>query len=209
MAEHRTVALPMTAEIARELKLGEMIYVNGRIAATAGIPTHERIIDYLDRGQPLPVDLERAAFFHLGSFSRETNGQMEVVYMNPTTSTRFNSVMPRIIRSLNLSCVGGKGGLDHKSAAALREVGGVYLSFLGGGCPILSDAIRGVVDVAWPDMISHYRIAVLEVSRLGPLTVAIDAHGNSLYDNLSRNAEARRAEILENLARARAQSSNP
>ena len=52
--------------------------------------------------------------------------------MNPTTSTRFNPFMPRFIRHFGLRAVGGKGGLDAASAAAMREVGCVYLSFLGG-----------------------------------------------------------------------------
>ena len=199
----RTIALPMTPEVARSLKLGEMIYLDGQINATAGIPTHARILDCLDRGEPLPVDLNRAAFFHLGSYSEEKDGQFDVLYMNPTTSTRFNPVMPRIIRELDLSCVGGKGGLDAECARALKEVGGVYLSFLGGGCPLLSASIRRVVKVAWQDMISHYRLVVLEVERLGPLTVAIDADGNSLYDNLADDAQARRADVLAKLAAAR------
>lgn len=203
MSEFRTITLPMTEDVARSLKLGEMIYLEGEINATAGIPTHARILDCLDKDVALPVDLNRAAFFHLGSYSEEKDGEFDVLYMNPTTSTRFNPVMPRIIRELNLSCVGGKGGLDANSAAALKEVGGVYLSFLGGGCPLLSDAIRRVVHVAWQDMISHYRLVVLEVEKLGPLTVAIDANGNSLYDNLAEDAAARRGKVLEKLANAR------
>ena len=205
MTEPRTITLPMTPEVARSLTLGEMIYLDGQITATAGIPTHARILDYLDRGDALPVDLKRAAFFHLGSYSEERDGTLDVLYMNPTTSTRFNDVMPRIIRELGLACVGGKGGLSAPSAAALRDVGGVYLSFLGGGCPLLSDAIKRVVDVAWQDMISHYRLVVLEVARLGPLTVAIDAQGRSLYDDLAHEAQTRRGEILAKLAQDRAQ----
>jgi fumarate hydratase subunit beta len=203
MTDFRTITLPMTPEVARSLNLGEMVYLEGEINATAGIPTHARILDYLDRGEDLPVDLNRAAFFHLGSYSEEKDGEFDVLYMNPTTSTRFNPVMPRIIRELNLACVGGKGGLDAECARALKDVGGVYLSFLGGGCPLLSASIRRVVKVAWQDMISHYRLVVLEVERLGPLTVAIDAEGNSLYDNLANDAQVRRADILAKLTAAR------
>jgi fumarate hydratase subunit beta len=204
MEKLRTVQLPMTQDVARDLKLGEGIYLDGQIVATAGIPTHARILDFIERGEDLPVDLNRAAFFHLGSLSQELeNGDLDVLYMNPTTSTRFNPVMPTLIKSLNLSCVGGKGGLDHNSAEALQVAGGVYLSFLGGGCPLISDSIKRVVEVAWQDMISHYRLVVLEVEQIGPLTVAIDAHGNSLYDQLSEGALEKRDDILAQLAVAR------
>ena len=60
----------------------------------------------------------------------------------------------------------------------------MYLSFLGGGCPLLSEAITDVVSVHWTDLIAHFRLVTLRVAGLGPLTVGIDAHGNSLYDTL-------------------------
>ena len=124
--------------------------------------------------------------------------------MNPTTSTRFNALMPRLIRTFGLRAVGGKGGLDRACADAMKDAGCVYLSFLGGGAPILSDAIKRVVTVEWNDLIAHYRLVKLEVARLGPLTVAIDAHGNTLYDNLQAEAKQKLPEILAELNRARA-----
>src|SRR5690606_35672760 len=130
----------------------------------------------------------------------------EILYMNPTTSTRFNDLMPRIIRHFGLRCIGVKGGLDAECAKALGEVGGVYLSFLGGGAPIISSAIRRIRQVAWDDLISHYRLVELEVEALGPLTVAIDARGNSLYRNIDDSASQKRAAILEQLAQRRANS---
>ena len=67
----RILQLPLTEEAVRSLALGDMVYLTGEIVITAGIPTHERIIDYLDRGEALPIDLTHAAFFHLGSFNQE------------------------------------------------------------------------------------------------------------------------------------------
>ncbi|MGL4291424.1 MAG: hypothetical protein ACRCVA_34055, partial [Phreatobacter sp.] len=61
-----------------------------------------------------------------------------------------------------------------------------------------------VVSVSWNDMISHYRIVKLRVAQLGPLTVAIDAHGNSLYDTLQDEAEKAMPAILDGLRVARA-----
>ena len=199
----RRVTLPMDRATAETLKLGEMVLVDGTIKLTAGIPTHGRILDGLRSNNPPPIDLAGAAFFHLGSFSRDTEDGMEVLYMNPTTSTRFNPIMPEIIRHYRLCAVGGKGGLDAECARALGEVGGVYLSFLGGGAPIHSAAIRKIVKVAWEDLIPHYRLVEMEVEALGPLTVAIDAHGNSLYDQLADGARDRRQEILDRMAAER------
>lgn len=202
-SEPRRLQLPISRKEAESLKLGEMVLLDGPMVATAGIPTHKRIIDGIRSGEAPPIDLNDAAFFHLGSLSRETENGMEILYMNPTTSTRFNDVMPEIIRHFNLRCVGGKGGLDAESAKALHDVGGVYLSFLGGGAPLLSASIKRIINVAWKDMISHYRLVSIEVSALGPLTVAIDAHGNSLYDQIADSAQSQRSEILARMKAAR------
>jgi fumarate hydratase subunit beta len=200
---HR-LQLPLTEEAVRELRAGDMVILDGEIIITAGLPTHQRIAEYLDQGKKLPVEFRGATLFHLGSYSRDTEHGFEVLYMNPTTSTRFNPIMPRLIRELGVRAVGGKGGLDAASVATMQEVGCVYLSFLGGGAPLLSDAIKQVVSVHWDDLVSHYRLVTLRVEELGPLTVGIDAHGGSLYGSLQETARARMPEIMAELARARA-----
>lgn len=199
----KTVTLPATVDDVRALRLGDSVLLNGEIVITAGLPTHDRIVRCIDGHEELPFDLKGAAFFHLGSYNREVDGRFEVLYLNPTTSTRFNPVMPKLIRSLDLRMVGGKGGLDRASAEAMRDAGCVYLSFIGGGATVFSRAVREVSAVGWNDMISHYRLVKLTVEALGPLTVAIDAHGNSIYDRLHDDAEARLSGILEDLKRAR------
>lgn len=192
---HR-LRLPLTEDAVRSLRAGDLVILDGEMTITAGLPTHDRIQRHLDAGIPLPVDLAGGALFHLGSYSRDGDAGFEVLYMNPTTSTRFNGYMPGFIRRLGLRAVGGKGGLDRACAQAMQEAGCVYLSFLGGGCPLLSDAIRSVVSVHWTDLIAHFRLVTLRVEALGPLTVGIDAHGASLYDTLQDAAAARMPAIM-------------
>ncbi|MBC9176065.1 fumarate hydratase C-terminal domain-containing protein [Pseudoroseomonas ludipueritiae] len=207
--EIRRLRLPLDVEEVRSLRAGEMVLLSGDIILTAGLPTHKRIEEYLDAGKDLPLGLHGQTLFHLGSYSRDAaDGGLEVLYINPTTSTRFNSYMPRFIRHFGLRMVGGKGGLDAASAAAMKDVGCVYLSFVGGGSPLLSDAVKGVVSVHWPDLIAHFRLVKLRVEDLGPLTVGIDAHGNSLYDSLQQQAADRMPEIMAGLAARRA-ATNP
>ncbi|WP_426959183.1 fumarate hydratase C-terminal domain-containing protein [Muricoccus radiodurans] len=201
----RRIRLPLSEADTLSLRAGDMVMLDGEIVITAGLPTIGRLLECLDGQRELPRPLTGAGVFHLGSYSRETEeGGFEVLYMNPTTSTRFNHLMPKLIRGFGLRAVGGKGGLDAGCVAAMKETGCVYLSFVGGGAPLLSDAIRRVVRVDWSDLVSHYRMVTLEVEALGPVTVGIDAHGNSLYGSLSEEAEARMPEIMAGLAEARA-----
>jgi fumarate hydratase subunit beta len=202
MQIHR-LTLPLGEDDVRAMRAGDMVYLEGEIVITAGLPTHQRIVEYLDAGKALPTDFEGGTLFHLGSYSREVDGRYEVLYMNPTTSTRFNGYMPNLIRRLGVRAVGGKGGLDRNSAEAMKERGCVYLSFLGGGAALHSAAIKAVVSVDWPDLIFQYRLVRLRVEGLGPLTVAIDAHGASLYDELQAQAADRLPHILEEMSRER------
>ncbi|POF32190.1 fumarate hydratase C-terminal domain-containing protein [Roseibium marinum] len=197
VTEHE-LTLPLSHEAAQKLNLGDFVYLTGEIFATAGLPTHDRLLKCLEGAEPLPFDMSGSALFHLGSLNEEAeDGSLSIVYMNPTTSTRFNRHMPRLIPGLGLRATGGKGGLDAACARAMAENGCVYLSFLGGGAPIITAGIRKVTGIGWPEMISHYRIARIEVERLGPLTVGIDARGNSIYDRTSKESLEKRASILD------------
>lgn len=200
---HR-LPFPLRADDARSLHAGDQVIIDGEIVITAGMPTHERLLGCLEGREPMPMDLHGVSLFHLGSYSREVDGRFDVLYLNPTTSTRFNPFMPRLLDGFHWHAVGGKGGLDARSAEALQRVGGVYLSFLGGGCTLLSQAIRQVVEVGWSDMLTHYRLVRLRVEGLGPATVAIDAHGRSLYDEERSSVRMRLPAILAEMDEARA-----
>lgn len=190
--------LPLEAATVRALAVGDLVTLTGDITVSIGLPTHRRMAEDLAAGRPLPLDLSGGAFFHLSAYIRDAAREgdaPQALYMNPSTSTRYNQYMPTIIRSQGLRLVGGKGGLDAASVQAMQEAGCAYLSFLGGGCTLLSRAIRGVVSSHWNEYISQFRLVTLRVEELGPATVAIDAHGNSVYDSLLRSTRSRLPEI--------------
>jgi fumarate hydratase subunit beta len=200
MNDLRRIRLPMTPDEARTLRAGDVVLLDGEIVISAGLPTHQRLLEAADKGTPPPMEIAGGSLLHLGSYSQDTaHGGLEVLYMNPTTSTRFNALMPRLIRHYGLTAVGGKGGLDAGCVEAMREVGCVYLSILGGGAPLHTTAIRAVREVACPDLPAHYRLVRLAVEGLGPVTVGIDAHGDSVFQTLQDGARARLPAILARL----------
>lgn len=201
-ATHR-LSMPLSETQVRSLRTGDLVYLSGELIMTAGLPTHQRMLDYVARHEALPIDVTGQVLLQFGGYQREVDGRMEVRYINPTTSTRFNPYMPRLIRGLGLRAVGGKGGLDAASARAMQEEGCVYLSFPGGGCTLYSNSIRDVVAVEWKDLLLHYRLTKLRVENLGPGTVGIDAHGNSLYDSIQAQAQQRLPQILAALKASR------
>ncbi len=197
--------LPLEASEVRQLAVGDMVLISGDITISIGLPTHQRMVNDLEAGLPLPLDLRGGAFFHLSSYIRDGVGDegAQALYMNPSTSTRYNVYMPALIRSLGLRLVGGKGGLDTASVSAMQEAGCAYLSFLGGGCTLLSESIERVVSSHWNEYISQFRLVTLRVRELGPATVAIDARDNSVYEGLRARARDRLPAIREELNRSR------
>jgi fumarate hydratase subunit beta len=201
--DYRRVQLPLSRETARDLKLGEVVVLDGEIAATIGLPTHKRILEYIAAGEPLPLDLG-GALFHLSICSEARDGGFDPLYVNPTTSTRFNAMLPSIIRTFDLHALSGKGGLGEDCVRAMRDTGCVYFSMVGGSSTLLSRGVKEILITAWDDLIMQFRLTRVRLEGFGPLTVAIDAHGNSLYENLSQTARERMPDILARLNAGRA-----
>lgn len=201
----RALRLPLDAAAVRALAVGDAVTLSGEITISIGLPAHARLAEDVRAGRAPPVDLRGGAFFHLSAYVVDGSGGAapRALYMNPSTSTRYNPFMPDIIRGLGLRLAGGKGGLDAASVAAMREAGCAYLSFLGGGATLLSESIRAVVATHWNEYISQFRLTTLRVENLGPAIVAIDAHGNSVYQSLREQADTRLPRILEALAAQR------
>ena len=194
---------PPFAEAIAALEIGDLVYLSGEVVVTGGLPAHKRMIEYLDKDLPLPLAMD-GVFVHLPHMIEErADGGYDIHYVNPTTSRRFDGYMPRLIRAFDLKIVGGKGGLGPDVTAAMEEKGCVYLSLLGGGSPILSEAIKEVLAVEWRDFPPHFRLSKMRVEKLGPLTVGIDARGTSIYQRLEDGARERLPAIMATLAQRR------
>lgn len=203
------LTLPLSPETARALAVGEQYLLDGEITATAGFSTHQRMVAHLEQGERLPVDIRGGAFFHMGSRCRETEDGWIPDYVNPTTSTRFDAFMPTIIRRLGLTSLGGKGGLGDAVVPVLAEAGCVYFAMPGGASPLLSRGAERRLETGWDDLIEQFRLSRFRLRAFGPVTVAIDAHGNSMFSDLRQRAEARMPEILAGLKAARTRPGEP
>ena len=193
----------MTPHTARSLRLGEQVVLEGEVTVTVGYPTIKRLLDVVEAGQEPPLPLRGAALFHMGSSCRQEGGRWVPNYVNPTTSSRFDPFMPALIRALGLTAVGGKGGMSNACAEAMREAGCVYFAMPGGASALLTEGVTERLETGWDEMIEQFRLSRFRLHAFGPVSVAIDAHGNSLYDRLQQQAAGRRAQILSDLAHAR------
>lgn len=193
-----TLQVPLTPAGSRALALGDVCLLSGEMTVTVGLPTVRRLVGCAERAEAPPVDIRGGAFMHMGICSRPhpSGTHLEPLYVNPTTSTRFDALMPTVIRHFGLTAVGGKGGLSRPSVEAMREVGCVYFAVIGGASALLSPGIESIVETGWDDLIMQFRLTRVRLSGFGPVTVAIDAHGHSLYEQLDTAARERVARVL-------------
>ncbi|WP_019178423.1 FumA C-terminus/TtdB family hydratase beta subunit [Methanomassiliicoccus luminyensis] len=187
---------PLSEEEVRSLKLGDEVSVSGTVFIGRD-EVHIRALEMHERKEPLPVDLNGGVLFHCGPIARQADGGWEIIAAGPTTSSRMNSLEPDFIEAFGIRAIIGKGGMSRPTVEAMKEHGCVYLAFPGGAAVLAAKGIREVKKVEWLDLGMPEALWVVEAEDLGPLTVAIDARGNSWYDRVDQ-------EVQRNLSAARA-----
>ncbi len=104
-----------------------------------------------------------------------------MVAVGPTTSMRMNPYQADVI-ALGPKIVIGKGGMDDTVRESLIKNEALYVVATGGCAALYVDAVKEIESVDWLDLGMPEAIWNLKVENFGPLIVAMDAHGNSLYD---------------------------
>ena len=198
MAEHH-LELPLDEATVRGLGLGDMVYISGTFV-TARDEAHIHALEMAERGEPLPFEFEGAAVFHCGPIMRDLGeGRWEMVAAGPTTSSRMNNLEPQFLRRFGPRAIIGKGGMSRPTVDAMQEVGAVYLAITGGAAVVAARGVREVSGVHWYELGMPEALWVLEGDRFGPMTVAIDAHGNSLFEAVDSQVERNVVSIEERL----------
>jgi fumarate hydratase subunit beta len=175
---------PVTNEMIKSLVMGDQVLVNG-IIYTARDSAHKRLMELLEAGQELPVDLKGQILYYVGP-SPARPGRV-IGAAGPTTSTRMDVYTPTLLK-LGLKAMIGKGKRGPEVIAALQEYTAVYLGATGGAGALISKCIKAAEVVAFPDL-GPEAIHRLEVEDF-PTIVINDCHGGDLYD-LGRREFAR------------------
>jgi tartrate/fumarate subfamily iron-sulfur-dependent hydro-lyase beta chain len=162
------------------LNLGDVVYITGTVY-TARDKAHQKA---LTEGK-FPGDIRRGVIFHSGPLAKKEKDSWKMIAIGPTTSSRLNSLEPEFIEKFGIAAIIGKGGMDKKVAEAMKGKA-VYLAMTGGCAATAASHIRKVKSVEWIELGEPEAVWVLEAEKLGPLIVAIDAKGNSIYDEVNK-----------------------
>ncbi|UCH88959.1 MAG: fumarate hydratase C-terminal domain-containing protein [Thermoplasmata archaeon] len=198
MSEY-SLDLPLTEDAVRKLQVGDSVVLNGEFY-TARDEAHSHALDHFQKNEPLPVDLNGAAVFHCGPIVKKLDGdKWELVAAGPTTSSRMNTLEPQFIESFKVRAIIGKGGMSKPTVEAMQKFGCVYLALTGGAALIAAKGVKQVKTVHWFELGMPEALWVLEADKFGPLTVAIDSHGNSLYENIDEIVSKQLPKIKQKL----------
>jgi len=188
----RKITSPIGEADARSLKAGDLVSLSGELL-TARDEAHLRILELLKAGKGLPFRLEGMAVYHCGPIMRK-DGQWKVVAAGPTTSARLDHLAPELIRKCRPRLLIGKGGMSSETLDAMRDIGCAYLAFPGGAAVLAAEALPEVLNVHWEDLGMPEAVWHLRAEDFGPLVVAMDSHGRSLFKEV--DDEVRKRSLL-------------
>lgn len=177
----RHINVPLNGETAASLKAGDYVYLTGTIY-TARDAAHKRMYDALEKGDPLPLEMNNNIIYYMGPSPARTG--RPIGSAGPTTASRMDKYAPALL-DLGLKGMIGKGRRTKEVKEAVIRNGAVYFAAVGGAGALLSRAIISSQVIAYDDLGTE-AIRRLEVKDF-PAIVVMDAQGNDLYETAIRN----------------------
>ena len=197
---HHVFHMPVTEAQVRALRIDDTVTIEGTLF---GIRDANQIALF-DKGRTTRLDLRGHAAMHTAPNVKKVPVSAEhptgyaPVCVGTTTSARMERFTRPLMERLGVRLVVGKGGLGAGSLKAFSDLGGAYLAIIGGTAALETTWVEAIEDVDLDDL-NPESIWKFRVRGFGPLLVAMDSHGGSLYDAVDREARSRRANTLARL----------
>jgi fumarate hydratase class I len=180
----------ITREDVASFKPGEVLLLNGKLL-TGRDAAHKRMVEMLNRGEPLPVDFNGRFIYYVGPVDPVRD---EVVGpAGPTTATRMDKFTEQVLAETGLLGMVGKAERGPAAIEAIKKHRSVYLMAVGGAAYLVSKAIKASRVVGFADlgMEAIYEFTVQDM----PVTVAVDSLGTSVHQTGPREWQARIGKI--------------
>lgn len=172
----KRISTPLTEEKVKDLKAGDTVLITGTIY-TARDAAHKRLVELLDKGEELPLDVKDAIIYYVGPSPAKPG--MALGSAGPTTSYRMDPYAPQLIDK-GLRGMIGKGLRGEEVVEAIVRNKAVYFAAIGGAAALIGKSVKEAELVAYEDLGAE-AIRKLEVVDL-PVVVVIDSEGNNLYE---------------------------
>src|SRR3989475_1402858 len=194
---HHDFYTPVTEAQVRALRVDDTVTLQGVLF---GIRDATQIAIF-DRGRSTRFDLAGHAVIHTAPNVRKVAPSAEFptgyapLCVGTTTSARMERFTRPLLSQCGVRLIIGKGGLGSASLAAFGELGGAYLAVIGGTAALETTWIEAIEDVDLDDL-NPESLWRFRVRDFGPLRVAMDSHGGSIYAAGDAGARGNRAAAL-------------
>jgi fumarate hydratase class I len=203
----RELNLPFTAEVIRELHVGDALALSG-VMVTGRDAAHKWLVETFIKQTRAPAGddlavlealkplLAGGAIYHCGPVVAGLDSKdYRFVAAGPTTSSREEPYQGDVMRRFGVMGVIGKGGMGPKTLTACGEVPGVYLHAIGGAASLIAQTVKRVRGVHKLEFGVPEAVWVIEVERF-PAVVTMDAHGGSLHAQIEQSSKAELERLL-------------
>jgi L(+)-tartrate dehydratase beta subunit len=197
---HHVLAPPLTDAQVRVLRVNDTVTLEGTLFGVRDA----NLIALFDKGRTTRLDLRGHAALHTAPNVRQVEPSAAhptgyaPLCVGTTTSARMERFTRPLMERQGVRLVVGKGGLGADSLAAFRELGGAYLAVIGGTAALETTWVEAIEDVDLDDLHPE-SLWQFRVRGFGPLLVAMDSRGGSLYAEVDAKARGKRAGALARL----------
>jgi len=191
---HYDLSAPLSETDVRKLRVNDTVTLNGTLY---GIRDATQI-HMFDRGRKTRFDLAGHAVIHTAPNVKKVGTNYVPVCVGTTTSDRMERFTRPLMQQCGVRLIIGKGGLREGSLKAFAELGGAYLAIVGGAAALETTWVEAIEDVDLDDLHPE-SLWKFRVRGFGPLVVAMDSHGGSLYSQVKNESQAKRTKALESL----------
>ena len=197
---HYNLPTPVSEADIRKLKINDTVSLQQTLF---GIRDATQI-HLFDRGRKTKFDLRGHAVIHTAPNVRKVPVSVEFpagyqpICIGTTTSDRMERFTEPLMSEYGVRMIVGKGGLRESSAAAFTKHGGVYLAIIGGTAALETTWIDQIEDVDLDDL-NPESLWKFKINQFGPLLVAMDSHGGSIYQDVKAEVATNKAAVLKRL----------
>ena len=172
----KKITLPITDEDIKSLRAGDSVLLTGTII-TGRDAAHKRLFELIQKGEPLPVEVRGELIYYVGPAPAKPG--YAVGPAGPTSSYRMDKFTPALL-DLGMKGMIGKGARSQEVIDSIKKNGAVYFAAIGGAAALIAKSIKKEEILCYDDLgteaVRRYTVEDF------PCIVAIDCHGNNVYD---------------------------
>jgi L(+)-tartrate dehydratase beta subunit len=197
---HYYLPTPVSEADIRRLKINDTVTLQNTLF---GIRDATQI-HMFDHDRKTKFDLTGHAVIHTApnvrkvAISSEFPAGYQPICIGTTTSDRMERFTRPLMVQNGVRMIVGKGGMREDSSKAFAELGGVYLAIIGGTAALETTWIEQIEDVDMDDL-NPESLWRFKIRDFGPLLVAMDSHGGSIYQEVKSEVARNKLDVLKSL----------